>query len=270
MTVIRNVQDFISQVEGINRDWGLDITTNHVWFRGQTDKSWHLIPRIYRSGGDGRFERELIRDFRLQSSRFLGNVPTEELERLFIMQHYGVPTRLLDWTESHLCALYFAVLDYSNQSDACVWVLDAWSLNLAVLDQQTIPTVEHPALRPYELRSDPKVVERYVNANYPLAVRPSRDTPRIIAQRGCFTVHGCRTDGLDNIIEELRVEGKSVRIAKIEIEGTSKLALLKQLHLCGFSHSVLFPEMEALSKEICFRYSSEYLGDNRAHRHGKF
>lgn len=79
-----------------------------------------------------RKERFLTNDFQARASIF--NFPKPQLNDyanwLTIMQHYGLPTRLLDWSRSPLVALYFAVSDKSNdENDACVWMLTPDELN---------------------------------------------------------------------------------------------------------------------------------------------
>ena len=108
----------------------LDITpTRTLWFRGQSDKDFDLLPSIYRNKNLNYFEREMNRDFKLLSNSLVAKNPSNELEWLFLMQHYGLQTRLLDWTESPLVALFFAVVDYSMPKDSSVWILRPSYLN---------------------------------------------------------------------------------------------------------------------------------------------
>lgn len=270
MAGLTTIDQYIEEVKKINEEWHLNEATTHAWFRGQSDFDWDLVPGIYRNGGTGFFEREMIRDFRLNARSFVG-VPIErELEWLFVMQHYGMPTRLLDWTESYLFGLYFSVLNYHTDKDACVWMLSPWSLNEVVLQHRTVPTIDYPNFENYELNSDPKLVERQVKNDLPVAARPFRTTPRIVAQKGTFTIHGKDGRPLNKIVESLNAGGENIKIAKIRIDGKSKLELVRQLHFAGISHSVLFPELEAVSKEISFRYSRQYLADDKAHAHAGF
>jgi hypothetical protein len=205
-------------------------------------------------------EREILRDFRLRATAYINLLPSHDLELLFIMQHYGLPTRLLDWTESHLFALYFAVRNIEASHDAAVWVLDPWSLNEAVIQQKSVPTVHHPDLSEYVLDSDPEQFERQVKAKAPVAVRPPHGTERIVAQRGMFTLHGYDPEDLDTFVKQTALtKKKQIGLEKISIDGSKKTTLMKELYMAGISHSTVFPEIEGLAKEIGFRYSREYM-----------
>src|SRR5262245_24788667 len=105
------------------------------WFRGHEKEYWPLVPQFYRSTPrDLNFtEYELREEFIRRAPIFSEHVPTNEWEWYFLMQHHGAPTRLLDWTESALSGLYFAIRNNNGYHDAAVWILDPWSLNKQVL-----------------------------------------------------------------------------------------------------------------------------------------
>ncbi|MFY9557082.1 MAG: FRG domain-containing protein, partial [Blastocatellia bacterium] len=141
---IQTLASFLEVIEEICNDWDCLATTTHPWFRGQAKASWSLIPGLYRGWIHSFYERELVRDFRLRSKSYLDQQPLNDLEWLFVMQHYGMPTRLLDWTESHLFALYFAVSHRAASGDAAVWILDPWSVNYHAINLESVPTADHP------------------------------------------------------------------------------------------------------------------------------
>src|ERR1700692_2574243 len=134
---IGSLSEFVSGVRTIERRWKVYGRTTPAWFRGQADASWSLVPGLYRGGISYTLEREMTRDFALYAAPFLSAQSTNTaLERLFVMQHYGLPTRLLDWTESHLVALFFAVVDHTSPKDAAVFALDPWRLNEVSIGQR--------------------------------------------------------------------------------------------------------------------------------------
>src|ERR1700733_12232794 len=98
-----------------------------VWYRGQADAGWKLVPAIGRVLEHLKAELTLIKLFKQNARPHLREYPNTEWEWVFLMQHHRAPTRLLDWSESPLVGLYFALWDQqgtSEKSDAALWFLD--------------------------------------------------------------------------------------------------------------------------------------------------
>jgi FRG domain. len=260
---ISTVQEFITTVESICKKWnGFSKTTSHPWFRGQVNSDWGLLPKIYRGSENSKYEREMFRDFKLRASAYIETMPKNDMEWLFIMQHYGMPTRLLDWSESYLIALYFSVIS-SPDTDGAVWVIEPWSLNKAFsTDMQTLPMSDMPFFNLYTLNllADQVEEQRKIIAESPIALRPARNSPRIIAQKGTFTIHGNAKVGLEEYAANKTGKTPNIQLEKITIGGDHKQDLLKQLYLAGISYSTVFPEIEGLSSDISYRYSQQYMG----------
>jgi len=126
------LSEFLERVKEIRQQWSPDTDVQRsgdqqpLWFRGHGDADWKLTPKLY-LGAD---EEEIRHEFQSRALQLIQNrFPADRWEWYFLMQHYGAPTRLLDWTENVLVALYFAVEDHPGTHDAAVWILDPDWLN---------------------------------------------------------------------------------------------------------------------------------------------
>lgn len=94
--------------------YSISLDNNDLRFRGQADKSWKLIPSIYRYSNFSRYQATLYEDFLLKSKPNKPQPPltqtTYDLEWLMLCQHYEIPTRLTDWSFDILTALFLHVL----------------------------------------------------------------------------------------------------------------------------------------------------------------
>ncbi|MBX2821635.1 MAG: FRG domain-containing protein [Rhodothermaceae bacterium] len=253
MREIARLKDFVENIEELMDMWGKNTSTTYPWFRGQADESWKLLPRLYREGEVADREREMVRDFALRANAFLPTEPQSYMERLFVMQHHGMPTRLLDWSESYLIALFFSVEDTRNTNNGAVWVMGPANFNKKLgLHEHTVPMSDASVFSEYEIDISARRGDSSVEAEEPIAVRPRRSTPRIVAQRGMFTIHGNQPKSLEKYCDMY----KSQKILhKIIIAGSAKEKLKRELLLSGVSYSSLFPDLDGLAEEISYRYS---------------
>jgi len=252
---VSSVAEYQEIVNSIINHWGINRYTVNPWFRGQGDTNWDLIPKIYRSQNKKfYFERELIRDFILYSPQYISHNSNNIFEWLFLMQHHGLATRLLDWTESSLIALYFAVDNYKHQNDSSVWILNPWSLNQDTINENSIPMYTNDSCKNYIFNLEN--FERAVEVEFPIAIRPKRNSFRIVAQKGMFTIHG-KVDLPINLLPPNLF--KNLQICKIEINKNSKLKIKKELYYSGITDSVLFPEIDGISRDLTFRYSNDFM-----------
>lgn len=110
---------------------GLDIASWGLWYRGHSDSTWGLIPSAHsRNYTHTVDERNLAYDFRLRNDGERHHKAKSVFDLLCTMQHYGAPTRLLDWSESLLVGLFFAVKDQAEWGKpGALYVLNAFGLN---------------------------------------------------------------------------------------------------------------------------------------------
>lgn len=259
--MIKSLNEYIEKVEQTIGKWGYDFgNTTHPWYRGQSNENSELIPSLYRDKHSLLFEREMIRDFQLNSIPFLDLKPEYHIEWMYIMQHYGIPTRLLDWTESYLFALYFAVENFMDQTyNPCVWVFAPWSLNINTIMQQSIPTHTHDSIRNYEIEQKSGIVSRTVKAEFPVAIRPIRNNARLFAQKGMFTIHGKNQSSIDKIYNQLSSPRKKIQLEKIVIDKSFKKKIYRELYKAGVTPIKFYPDLAGLSQEIKIRYSDNYM-----------
>ncbi len=167
------------------------------------------------------------------------------------MQHSGAPTRLLDWTESALIALFFAVRGKvrPDEQDAAVWILEPWQLNKFSADHDGViaPGAE-AGMDPEDAKLyKPWLPNRYsgqkLRQRNPVAIYPTHFSRRISSQRSCFTVHGSVRDGFENLPSAVRRYLRKVVIpcsAAHDIETT--------LSVAGIDEVTIFPDLDGLGR----------------------
>ena len=258
--MIASVAEYLDAIKNLSLPNNSFSSTTMPWYRGQGNLDWDLVPSIYRGSWDHNREREINRDFQLRALADLDIRPTTDVSWLFIMRHYGAPTRLLDWSESKLAALYFAVHNYDDKSDAAVWAFHPWKLNehKESIGEKSVHILSDTVLDGYSMPRHNYDIDNPskkfgVKKTLPMALRPARTTRRILAQHGHFTIHGSRCEGL-NTMPEVKDHFK-----KILINGQFKTKIMQELYELGVSHHTMFPNLDGLAKEIAMRYSNEFM-----------
>lgn len=250
---VDSLQKFLDSVDGEHGD-----DQACLWFRGAGDSAYKLSPTIFRhkeirdESSLFEYENKLIIRFKERSVPYLKNRISDAWENLFLMQHYGMPTRLLDWTENPLLALFFALSsaaqdeDGAYKTDVAVWVLCPAKWNQSVLSHLSyrggaLSTVD-PLIKSYTPESDSK----HMNEK-PVAMLGIHNSPRIVAQRGSFCIFGKSLMPMDEIYSAGTFEENTLR--KILIPKESIANLLKKLLWMGVTDAVIYPDLEGLARE---------------------
>lgn len=230
-----------------------------VWFRGARDVAYDLRPGLFRHPDivepDKLIELEwqLLTDYRYQAPPFATMLPTDNLSLLFIMQHYRVPTRLLDWTENPFIALFFATENAreereGEEKDAIVWILDPAALNAKTFSNQRDANRVMGAADMEKQGLAPSPRADAIKTNSPCALFGIHNSPRIVAQRGSFVLYGHDTSSLEKQNHLDLLNTGSLR--RIVISAQGKREIFRNLFNTGISDSVVYPDLDGLSREI--------------------
>jgi hypothetical protein len=268
---VTTVKGFIGKVLSSERENGTE-----VFYRGHSDKNkYKLEPSLFRKDNDGNYlylenEHILYRELLVSNS---ADFQSDEytLDRLVRMQHYSLPTRLLDITSNPLIALYFAcksaidedgevitfsmarseVKYFDSDVASCISNLarlpkeEKDNINLdetAFNDQTSVKRLVH-FIREEKPYFEPNIIPNDLSKI--ICVKGKQSNDRITSQSGAFLLYG-----IDAVLDE---EG-TTEISMSRITVGKKASILEELDLLNINESTVFPYIENSAKYVAEKY----------------
>lgn len=242
---VRTIDELLQFVNDLYQEHGI-----RLWYRGEENASLTLIPSIQRSQKRLDVERYITNDFYTRARQIIDNPPAKHNYAgwVALMQHYGLPTRMLDWSLSPLIAVFFATETYRKlpETDGCVWVLTPGLLNekegfgncIYPIDADTTQEMLLPAFK--HAHHNPELVNRI------LACSSTENNRRMYSQYSNFTVH--------NSLERLQDICDENMLYKIIIPCERKKYFIDSLHVLGITESFVYPDLDHISADLREQY----------------
>lgn len=222
------ISDFKEQLKSEHQDF---------LFRGQA-ADYPLVPKLLRLRPKGellKIEKQLLDEFKRANFLLIKeHEAMNDWDYLTLGQHYGLPTRLLDWSNNALTALWFAIEQYKKEVTqapfAVIWIL----------------TVTEAHYLDSEENADPFGIKETK------LFRPRIIKQRINNQSGIFTVQS--TASIQQYLSLQEEEHFAPRLLKIKIPGSHQEAIRNELHTLGVNAFSIFPELEGLCSFLEWKF----------------
>ena len=285
---ISSIQEYISLLEKLDNLYTHKTSDNvlggltpafthkpHFIYRGHGDYRYTILPGIfrYKNGPDGTesyslFEHNILQDFISETCRYEPKVPENDIVAwLEIAQHFGVPTRLLDFTENPLVALYFACSD-ASEANATVFLINEPEYNRKFFNISWAVQATESNNYVNKIISD-EIIEQnfsqHVGLNqyiqWPWIYKPHYREERMNMQQSVFMLWGADRRPLEcfmmpnDYISDENVQNSTCGIiGKIQIKHEDKEKILKQLALCGINEKYIYPGIDGIGRYINKKY----------------
>lgn len=267
LEVIKNISEYLAVISE-NRKIG------NIWFRGQKFSEYQLEPSLFRekidvSINEPYYKREkyLIKNANLSVKKFKEYVKKykdcssfDEIDYLYLMQHYGIPTRLLDFSKNELIALYFSVsnftqsnhkledeiFDFTSTQSYTKLGSSVYCINPNLINKESFRTSEIINLNEYNFDS-------LKNIDFPICIKSNSIDERIKVQEGVFVYYGTMIHPLDyySIFEK--------DITKIFIPNSVREQIKEELKdKYEISHLTMFPDITGVCMEIIDEMDNEF------------
>lgn len=201
-----------------------------ILYRGQNqDKT--LLPKIARFDVPNveQMEREMLEDFQRRSVHLIDYQPASSWDWLALAQHHGMATRLLDWTENPLIALWFSI---SPPTDINIYEYSVvWGFNVPQEDVINVTEDRDP-----------------FSGVGNKVFKPNHITKRISAQFGWFTIHKA-SPGKNFIAFEHNKDYRD-RLFKIKVKRKCFAECKRRLHNFGINSASMYPDIDGLAKHV--------------------
>lgn len=249
---VNSLQEFVRLIEILVAD-----PKDPYWFRGVGEEPHHLLPSLYRHPDITvaedllKLEQQLINRFCERSVPYQAT-HSSPWESLFLMQHYGIPTRLLDWTENPMVALFFALTTTKRDPITKAVSLPAavWALSPRLWNERAFSHVTYKG-GPFSV-SD-QLLKTYAPLSgdtppaLPAAIYGIHNSPRIVAQRGVFTIFGSKVSPMQDLFTSEPFADTAM--VKYIIPEAVADTIMQKLYATGFTEAVMFPGLDGLAKE---------------------
>ena len=283
---ISRLSEYIEYIERIGSYYPTGVIVNNpvinpFVYRGLSKTSFSLLPGVLRKTQDNigeqviinnkylawNDEQALLKSF-IQEASGSVSIPTNDLFRWAeYAQHYGVPTRFLDWSSNPLVALFFACS--SNEEDnGIVWMLHRTNYKRFLGKKMNLP----------ENKTVKEIISDFLNGvdsfEYPLLYTPYYVDIRMGAQGSYFMVWGSRTESLEDMLcneedyidlpekdDGFRIDGEpqtTNMLFRFLIHGDRKQRLIRELDMIGINESSLFPGLDGIGRHIERQYRFNY------------
>lgn len=254
---VQSFSDFFNEIKRI-----CSAPDIQYFFRGHSKESFESNPSIFRDDNIKHEHQMYYEAIRKIPSEFTEDMST--FDKLVKMQHYELPTRLLDITTNPLVALYFACKEHED-TDGAVLVFSMSDDQIKYFDSDSVCVLSNLTKRSvdfsftkdkkylvYDIQQDkPNFKGKYLNAEATkevFCVMPKLNNERIIRQQGAFFIFGQGTtkDSPATFKDQPQI---------ILIEANYKNDILKELQILGIDEATLFPETDKIMKQIKTKYS---------------
>ena len=231
-------------------------------FRGQSDSSWSLASNLERKttelvtaeAGQRRVdilsrlnlsfhERKMLSEFRPLAMRYASPVPSDDeiVDSLAWMQHYGAPTRLLDWTRSPYIALHFA-LGSHKLGDCAVWALDVDWLNSASYRALSVdPSLPSVATWETMARYTNRTLLSGVDRRVIVLASPEKGNDRIDIQKGHFLCSLDTVKPFEISLHRMVITSEHQPVIKFIVSRERLAMFVSALQMMKIDRNTLFP-----------------------------
>ncbi|XNS99076.1 FRG domain-containing protein [Vibrio cyclitrophicus] len=230
---ITKLSEYMAYVEELEKEFYLS--------RGQS-QDYPLLPSALRcdESGNRKYPKRAIRtfleQFKINSYQYMPN-PWDiknDIEWMLYAQHYGIPTRLMDFTTSHITSLLFAVeksFQQDTDKDAVVYFLNPTNLNMKFKQQMSIVNISSESEHSLE------------GLDGPIVIQGRKINPRVNAQKGLFVLFQDDDQALELI------DNQSI-LKKIVVKSDYTKEILASLYSMGVTFTHIYPELSSVAKDI--------------------